>query len=38
MLVKKKENHTAWLKEKSGQSDVLAYEKGWSAIWQLKVP
>jgi len=38
LLILKKENNTAWLEEKSGQSDVHANEKEWSAIWQLKVP
>jgi hypothetical protein len=38
MLVQKMENNTAWLEEKSGQSDVRANEKEWPAIWQLKVP
>jgi len=38
MLVQKKKNYTAWLEEKSGQSDVRANEKEWSAIWQLKAP
>jgi len=38
MLVQKTENNTSWLEEKSGQSDVHANEKEWSAIWQLKVP
>ena len=38
LLILKKENNTTWLEEKSGQSDVHANEKEWSAIWQLKVP